>query len=187
MKKYIYLSFVFLFFFSFQSCEEKYEPGGTAVQDMAGDWWVTNQQSIDEFFYLFYDEGEMPDEADIENWNWDYIYDDSHSHIFTYNTAANVSTEMFVEDGGSFWDYKVKAKVDYSAKTFEVSETANLAYDDCDVTIIKGKIMKGAATSPSGTPVDSIVFYVKFNDDPYGFTYTKVSGFRKTGFPEDDF
>jgi len=174
-------------FVSFQSCEKKYEPGGTAVQDMAGDWWVTNQQSVDEYYYIFQGEGQMPDEANIENWEWDYIYDDSHTNIYTYNTAANLPTEMFVEDGGSFWDYKVKVKVDYNAKTFEVPTTANLAYDGCDVTIIKGKVLKGAATSPSGTPVDSIVFYVKFSDDNYGFTYTKVSGFRRTGFPEDDF
>jgi len=175
------------FFVSFQSCEKKYEPGGTAIQDMAGDWWVTNQQSVDEYYYIFKGQGQMPDEANIENWEWDYVYDDSHTNIFTYNTAANLPTEMFVEDGGSFWDYKVKVKVDYNAKTFEAPTTANLAYDGCDVTIIKGKVLKGAATSPSGTPVDSIVFYVKFSDDNYGFTYTKVSGFRRTGFPEDDF
>ena len=187
MKKHIYLLLIMVSFISFQSCQEKYEPGGTAIQDMAGDWWVTNQQSVDEFFFLFEDEGEMPDEADIENWDWDYIYDDEHSMIHTYNTAANLPTEMFVDDGKTFWNYKVKVNVNYSAKTFEVPETANLAYDDCDVTIVKGKILKGAATSPSGTPVDSIVFYVKFSDDAYGFTYTKVSGFRKTGFPEDDF
>jgi hypothetical protein len=187
MKKYLYFLLIALFAVAFQSCEKEFEPGGTAVQDMAGDWWVTNQQSLDEYFYIFKGDGKMPNEADIENWNWDYIYDDAHAMIFTYNTAANLPTEMFVEDGGTFWDYKLKVKVDYSAKTFDVPTTANLAYDDCDVTIIKGKILKGAATSPSGMPVDSIVFYVKFSDDPYGFTYTKVSGFRRTGFPADDF
>jgi hypothetical protein len=36
-------------------------------------------------------------------------------------------------------------------------------------------------------PADSIVFYIKFSDDDYGFTYTKASGFRRTGFPADDF
>ena len=186
MKKYIYLLSVIFFAVSFQSCE-KYEPGGTAVKDMAGDWWVTNQQSVAEYDFIFNNQGAMPDTADIENWEWDYVYDDTHTQIYTYNTAANLPTEMFISDNGHFWDYKLKVKVDYDAKTFDVPKTANLAYDDCDVTIIKGKILKGAATSPSGIPVDSIVFYIRFSDDNYGFTYTKVSGFRKTGFPEDDF
>jgi hypothetical protein len=186
MKKYIFL-FIAVFALSLSACQEELESGGTEIKEMTGDWWVTNQQSLDEYFYIFGDEGSMPNEANIENWDWDYIYDDSHAQVLTYNTAANLPTEMFVEDGGTFWDYKVKAKVDYNAKTFEVPTTANLAYDGCDVTIIKGKILKGAATSPSGAPADSIVFYVKFSDDSYGFTYTKVSGFRRTGFPEDDF
>jgi hypothetical protein len=186
MKKYLFL-FVAVLALAFQSCEKEFEPGGTAVEKMAGDWWVTNQQSVAEYLYLFEGEGNMPNEADIENWEWDYIYDDSHSHVYTYNTAANVPTEMFIEDGGSFWDYKVKAKVHYEARTFEVPTTANLAYDNCEVTIIKGKMIEGAATTPSGMPADSIVFYVKFSDDSYGFTYTKVSGFRRTGFPADDF
>jgi hypothetical protein len=186
MKKYIYLSILLLGVISFNSCE-KFEPGGTAVQDMAGDWWVTNQQSVDEYDYIFGGQGEMPDEADIENWEWDYIYDDTHTMVYTYNTASNTSDTVFVSDGGLFWNYKVKAIANYKAKTFELPSGENLAYDGCDVTIIKGKILKGAATSPSGTPVDSIVYYIKFSDDGYGFTYTKVSGFRKTGFPEDDF
>ncbi|MDR0506356.1 MAG: hypothetical protein LBH32_06025 [Dysgonamonadaceae bacterium] len=186
MKKYI-LFFVAIAAFVFQSCEKELDPGGTAVEKVAGDWWVTNQQSVDEELYIFEGEGAMPNEDDIENWNWESIYDTNYSHIYTYNTAANVPTEMFVEDGGSFWDYKVKVKLNYDAKTFEVPTTDNLAYEDCKVTIIKGKILLGAATTPSGMPADSIVFYVKFSDDPYGFTYTKVSGFRRTGFPADDF
>ncbi|GHU08603.1 hypothetical protein FACS189431_5170 [Alphaproteobacteria bacterium] len=186
MKKYIYLLFITVLAISLPSCD-KLEPGGTEVQDMAGDWWVTNQQSLSEYHYIFENEGSMPNEADIENWEWDYVYDDSHSKVYTYNTAANLPTEMFVEDGGTFWDYKVRAKVDYPAKTFELPTSANLAYEDCDITIIKGKVLKGAATTPSGVPADSIVFYIKFSDDSYGFTYTKVSGFRRTGFPADDF
>lgn len=53
--------------------------------------------------------------------------------------------------------------------------------------IVGGKVLKGAATTPSGHPADSIVFYIRFYDDSYGFTYTKVSGFRRTGFGADDF
>ena len=38
----------------------------------------------------------------------------------------------------------------------------------------------------SGMPADSIVYMVQFDDDEDGLTY-KVSGFRRTGFPADDF
>ena len=97
MKKYLIL-FLTVLAFSFTSCDEDTEPGGTAVEKMAGDWWVTYQQSVDEYNYLFNGTGAMPDEANIENWNWDYVYDDAHSQIYTYNTAANVATEMFITD-----------------------------------------------------------------------------------------
>ena len=186
MKKYLILLFAALSF-SLVGCDDDTEPGGTAVEKMAGDWWVTNTQSLDEYNFLFNSVGAMPNENDIENWEWDYIYDDTHSLMYTYNTAANIPTEMFIADDKHFWDYKVKAKVNYQARTFECPTTANLAYDDCDVTIIKGQVLEGAATTPSGMPADSIIFYIKFSDDQYGFTYTKVSGFRRTGFPADDF
>jgi hypothetical protein len=185
MKRYTVFLFAALAL-TFQACQEDYEPGGTAVKDMAGDWWVTYQNSVEEYYYLFGGIGEMPSTDTIQDWTWDYIYDDAHYPLTTYNTAADLSTEMFIDDA-MYWEYKVKVAVDYAAKTFELPDgAANMAYDDCDITILKGRILKGAATSPSGTPVDSIVFYVKFSDDPYGFTYTKVSGYRYTGFPEDD-
>jgi hypothetical protein len=181
MKKILFLIVVAGAFFT--SCE-KDEIGGTATQEIAGEWVVTNQQSVDEYYYIFGGQGQMPDEVDIENWEWDFIYDEDYARVLTYNTAANLPTEMFVSDGGSFWDYTVKAKVD--GTNFEVPETDNLAYEDCKVTIIKGQILKGAATTPSGVPADSIVYYVKFSDDDYGFTYTKVSGYRHTGFADDE-
>ncbi len=185
MKKYLFMLFA-AFSFLFVSCESETEPGGTAVEKMAGDWVVNYYQSVDEYLYLFEDEGSMPNENDLENWDWDFIYDDAHSFLYTYNTAANVPTEMFITDKDAFWGFNVKATVNYAARTFECPTTKNLAYDPIDVTIVKGKIMEGAATTPSGMPADSIVFYIKFSDDNYGFTYTKVSGFRRTGFPADE-
>lgn len=185
MKKYVILLLATISF-SFIGCDSDTDPSGTAVEKMTGDWWVTNMGSVAEYEYLFDGVGSMPDENNIENWEWDYIYEDSHSLMYTYNTAANVATEMFVADHDNYWNYKVKATVDYAARTFACPTTPNLAYDNCDVTIIKGKILEGMATTPSGMPADSIVFYIKFSDDRYGFTYTKVAGFRRTGFPADD-
>ena len=46
--------------------------------------------------------------------------------------------------------------------------------------------MEGEATTPSGMPADSIVYMIQFDDDENQLIY-KVSGFRRTGFPADDF
>ena len=64
-----------------------------------------------------------------------------------------------------------------------------LAYDS-KLTITNGKILPGAATTPSGMPADSIVFNVTFNDDTYptdyGFDSYRVAGYRYTGFTKDN-
>lgn len=185
MKKSIILSIIAVAFV-FTACQDDFEPGGTAMQEMAGDWWVTYQNSLEEYEYLFYNEGEMPSESTIDNWTWGYIYDDTYSRLTISNTALNTEDTLLITDNGAYWDFKVKAHADLATKTFEIGKTKNLAYDS-EVKIIGGKILKNAATSPSGRPVDSLVFYIQFFDDSYGFTYTKVSGFRRTGFPADDF
>ena len=106
--------------------------------------------------------------------------------MYTYNTAANVPTEMWLEDGANFWDYKVKVNVDYNNRTFTTNDFIDNTSYDCKVKITDGKILEGAALTPSGMPADSIVYMIQFDDDPDGLTY-KVSGFRRTGFPADDF
>lgn len=186
MKNYFILLFVSLAV-SLCSCQDEVEPGGTAVENMAGDWWVTYQSSVAEYDYLIDSIGAMPSESTIESWKWDYILSDAlPTRLTTYNTASNATDSMFINDGGNYWDYKVKVGVDYANKTFKCDSVGNLSYDS-GVKVIGGKILKDAATSPSGMPVDSIVFYIRFYDDENGFTYTKVSGFRRTGFGKDDF
>jgi len=168
MKKYIYLLFVIAFAISFQSCE-KYQPGGTEVQDMAGDWWVTYEYESSPGVW-------EPAQA-------------GHFTLTTYNTAANKSTEMWVNDNGKFWNFKSVVTVDYGAKTFltKDSVSTNSTSATTEKAIFSnGKVLKGAAKSPSATVVDSIVFYVAFNDDSTPTVY-KVSGFRKTGFSEDNY
>ena len=48
--------------------------------------------------------------------------------------------------------------------------------------LLMGKVLAGAATTPSGMPADSIVFFVNVQGDD---TY-KIAGFRRTGFPADE-
>ena len=160
------------------SCKQEYDNWYSAGYELSGEWVVTVQQSIAE------NQGETPNLTNIDNWEWDDLYGTGTASVQTYSSAANDPTELIVEDNHSFRDYKVKVKANMDAKTFEVDNAPNLICD-CNVSILWGKVLKDAATTPSGNPADSIVFYVKFSNNTDGFTYMKVSGFRKTGFAED--
>ena len=167
MKKYLIL-LVAAISFAFTSCETVTEPGGTAVQDMAGEWWVTA---------VYKDAGVWKDSGV------------GHFKFSTYNTAANLSTEMWLNDHGSFWNFKSVVKVDYTAKTFLTTDsvtTNSASFPSEKVLITAGKVLKGAAKTPSNVAADSIVFTTVFNDDKDSIVY-KISGFRRTGFPADDF
>lgn len=165
MKKYLTLLFAALAV-TFTACDNETEPGGTATEKMSGDWWVTATVMID---------GQEAGDVGL-----------GHFKMYTYNTAGNVPSEMWLEDGGNFWDYKLKVNLDYNNRTFATGDfVANTAYD-CKVKITEGKVLEGKATTPSGQPADSIVYMIQFDDDPDGLTY-KVSGFRRTGFSADDF
>lgn len=167
MKKYIILFFTALAFtFVNTACDDDTDPGGTAVQKMAGDWWVT-----------FKNVGN----SDYEGEYGPYL-------MYTYNTAANTDAEMWLEDGGHFWDYKLKVNVSYANRTFQTSDFAeNIAYES-KVKITEGKITEGAATTPSGMPADKIEYKIQFDDDGYdGSVVFEVTGFRRSGFPADDF
>ncbi len=170
MKKILYLFIATLFF---ASCE-KDEVGGTATQSLAGEWYVTASQ-VDDDLNVVYDD----------------LFGVGQFMVNTYNTAANVASEMWVSDMGNFWYFAVKVDCDTKALTFSSNgAVANQSYEDCDVTIEGGKIMYGAATTPHGTPADSIVFYVSFSDDPYpayyGYSKHMISGYRYTGLASDD-
>ena len=167
MKKYFILLSVVLTFF-FAGCEKVTEPGGTAVHNMAGDWWVTCE----------YQKAGVWTDAGV-----------GHVLFTTYNTTANKNTEMWVNDNGSFWNFHSIINVDYLAKTFATTDSVstNSASTPTEkVLITNGKILKNAAKTPSGVSVDSIVFSAAFNDDSGPIVY-KISGFRRTGFPEDNF
>jgi hypothetical protein len=167
MKNIIYIIFISLLGFSFQGCEDDYEPGGTAVKDLAGDWWVT---------------------VDIIDGS-DTTYNiNGHFLMNTYNTAANIPTEMWLEDDGNFWDYKLKVSVVNDNLTFSTADFVdNTAYDS-KVKITDGKVILNGTKSPSNTTVDYIEYKIQFDDDGEGGTVIYyIHGFRKTGFPEDDF
>lgn len=173
MKKVIY-SLMMLAGLAMTSCEKE-DIGNTATESLAGEWYVT------------------ADFADAEgNVVYEDPYDAGHFMVNTYNTASNVPTEMWVDDLGNFRTFKLKVNCDVQQLAFASNDTVSNAYYDCGVIIEEGKILPGAATTPSGMPADSIVFFVQFtNDDAsfqefFGYTRYKISGYRYTGLTNDD-
>lgn len=167
MKKLIY-SLIMCAGVLFTSCE-KDEVGNTATEALAGDWYVT---------------------VDIVDDAGNTLAEDpfglGHTFLFTYNTAANIPTEMYVSDQDYFWNYTVRVNSDVNNLTFSTnSDVQNEAYD-CLVNIENGRVLPQAATTPSGMPADSIVLYVSFSDDENPGTKYKVSGYRYTGFTADE-
>lgn len=148
--------------------------GGTSTEKMAGEWYVT-VVAVDSSDNLVYSD--------------DQLFGLGHFHLDTYNTADNGTSKMWINDNGKFWNFQVKMNVDLNTKTFQVDTAQNVAYDS-KVTITNGKILYGAATTPSGVAADSIVFNVSFNDDTYpaayGYAWYRVAGYRYTGFTKDN-
>lgn len=123
----------------------------------------------------------------------------------TANTAADNTTEMIVSDQGIFGNgsqpYNFKVNVDCEAKTFSVGKVVEEPYEALmvepvtigrtysngeDAVVLGGKVMPGAATAPgSKMKTDSIVFYVKYPGDFGQDIYYRVSGYRTTGYAED--
>ncbi len=155
-KNILYTLFAGLMIVFLASCQKEELVGGTATKDMAGDWFV----QLD---------GEGP------------FY-----HFSTYNTAANSSTEMFIDDLETFWQMKGKVSINQSNMTFSGADVSNTYYDS-KFTLTDGVILKNAAKAAgSKTSTDSISFKVTFSDDdPVGTVYT-FSGYKRTGFLEDE-
>lgn len=193
VKNYYIALIMLLVAFGFASCsvETDEEPGGTAVEKMAGTWTVTFQQSVAEYNYL-YEGGADPGLASmtpdqLDKQEWEDIEESGKLTVMTSNTAANVPTEMWLVDsayqGSSSAPVKVRCTVDYNARTF--SAAAQEQTDGSTVDVVGGKVLEGAATTPRGVKADSIVAYVKYSAQPNKFTYIKMSGYRYTGYAAD--
>jgi len=165
MKKYISILFALLLV-AFTGCdvETDTDPGGTGVATMAGHWVVTFSNSGKTY---------------------------GPYNLYTYNTAANDGTEMWINDKGAFWNFNIKCPVTYSALTFATGSTPATSIATTDkgelygitVAITDGKIVVNGTKSPGGHVTDSISFGIEFQDDP-GNVYL-CDGYRYTGFDDD--
>lgn len=169
MKKYI--SFVALWVvasLTFVSCdtETDEEAGGTNIEKMCG-YWDVQIDAVDESGNVV-------------------IGDLGAATTYTYNTASNSTTEMWLDDRGTFCKYKFKVDIDYSAATFSASAREYAA--GATATVTDGKILYNEGKNIHGMPCDSIVYYISFSDDEdpakYGFAKYRVSGVRHSGFTE---
>ncbi len=175
MKKYLLLIAAALVM-GFTSCDSdpsdsSTSAGGTKVEKLAGAWVVS----------VFTCDEQGDDVANIDSWKWEEA-GAFGSDLMTYNTAANKSNEMWVDDQGEcnfggVNDYSHKVKVGVKGMTFSVKE-GNNQYGK-PVTIIGGKVLENAATVEKDRghkiKADSIVYYVKVDGASYG--YLKVSGY----------
>lgn len=145
------------------SCAKE-EIGGTAVQDMAGEWYV-QVDYVDE-------DGNVI----IENYSEGYL------PLYTYNTNANLSTEMYVEDS-YFYGWRLAVDVNYANKTFSITD---YDYDGDLFNITDGKIVENGAVSPAGYKADAISFTLQdtyYDEDAGGNVtdYWYYHGYRRTG------
>lgn len=171
MKK-VFYAIMALATLTFASCEKE-QPGGTAVEKMSGQWYV-NVQGLDEDGSVLYEDEDL--------------FGLGNFLLLTSNTADNDPSKLFVNDLGNFWEFAVVTKCDLASNTFSVTDGEDIL-NGITVTITNGKILPGAATTPSGVKADSIVMDVLFSDDPYAGLYydrLRITGFRYTGLANDD-
>ncbi len=184
MKKILILIVLFVSSSVFFVACEKEAIEGTKTEKMAGEWYVT-ASAVDKKGKVVYDDAKL--------------FKIGYFKLDTYNTAKNTSDTMWISDNGHFkqekpggvnFNFKVKVSSDINALTFSAKDVVNVANDTVKVTIEKGQILEGAATTPRGMPADSINFVVKFDNDGLpakdGFYGYRIEGFRYTGFTEDN-
>lgn len=157
MKNYLIL-LVVVFGLIFSSCDvkEEYQQINSQVMEASGEWWIKFSKTGYESGYL---------------------------KVLTFNTAADVATEMWLSDNGNWKNIKVKCPVNISDLSFGGTNLANTS-TSMSLTIKNGKITKGGGLSTSGVVTDKIAFEIELSSEP-GVTY-KAEGTRKTGFIEDE-
>lgn len=140
------------------------------VVEMCGEWYVHYDHHV----------------YGLDPFGWGY------GSIITYNTSADNGLEMWLGDTDGFWTYQVKLPVKITDLTFGSQDTVINAVDGYDIKVLvqNGKIIKDISTRPSGAVADSIYFELWFEDleDATGIASDTlfVSGYRRTGFLEDE-
>jgi hypothetical protein len=170
MKKYKLLLIV-SFAFIMVACEtEDIDPGAAANNELSGEWFV------------HYDHSSFGADP----------FGVGYTRILTSTTASESATELIITDEANFWDYRVKAQMANSSNSFGSSDTLVSYVTDYDIKVLvrNGSIMEDMVTTAAGVQTDSIYFEIWFEDlsGATGITSDTlfVSGYRRTGFLEDE-
>lgn len=174
MKKYIsMIAMALLLTMGFTACdvETNEKPGGTNIEKMCGYWDVTID-AVDE--------------------NGELVFEDPFGmgevSLYTYNNAANSTTQMWLDDREEFWNYKFLVDINYEAMTFSATERDYDAAGSGTAIVTDGKIVENGGLNLHDKPCDTIEFYISFSDDEnaaqYGFAKYHIHGTRHTGFTE---
>lgn len=170
MKKLIYYLSTALLLLGVSCEQDEIDPGKVKFNELSGEWFVNYDHAV---------YGLDP-------------FGVGYTRIITSSTASESETEMIITDESNFWDYRVKSAMSISDKTFgSVDQVDNLVADyGIKVIVENGKIIEDAVTLPSGLVADSIYFEIWF-EDLEGATGIEndrliVSGYRRTGFEEDE-
>lgn len=183
MKKiFTVLAFAALFL---TSCNKPFEVQNTATVNLAGNWMCT----------VFYNDGTKWEAYDLDPASEGL----QGFELLTFNTAANLPSEIWMDDDKGFWGTFCKVDADAAAYSFGKAGKEFLdEYSEGGQAIWGGKVTVDGAKAPgSGSTVDKIEFFIAFSDDgyqdatgayivtPYSAAYYVV-GYRRTGFPEDN-
>ncbi len=157
------------------SCAKE-EPGGTAVEQMAGQWYVEVVGCDADGSVLYEDED---------------LFGLGRFILLTYNTNANSSSEMYIDDQANFWEFKVRVDINQNDMTFSNAKGTKSEVVDYEIetVISNGSIVKNGTKTSSGRVADAIEFDIAFEDDDYAGVYydhLHIRGWRYTGFTEDD-
>lgn len=190
------------------SCE-KDEPGGTATENVAGEWYV----SVDAVL----SDGTTVSAADMVKKTF---WTNEKGIIRTYNTAANVPDKMYISDmtvygGGQkgsssiskYLCFRVPVTVNQSTGEFSTENgeqvqnmEINYNYDPekgweesekySFIKILNGKITKDGGKQNNGT-VDDIIEFDLYIDNGYNtlvknFDHYHVHGIRYSGLVENN-
>lgn len=170
MKRNILIAALFAFVLS--SCDKKDEFTNekSKVVEIAGEWYVHYDHPV-----------YGPDPFGV-----------GYTSLITYNTSSDDGQVMWINDQGNFWTYQVKIPVNLSDLTFGSQDTVINAVNGYGIKVLvrNGKVIKHVSLRPSGAIADSIYFELWF-EDLEGSTGIAgdtliVSGYRRTGFLEDE-
>ena len=132
--------------------EQNDDAGGTNTAAMAGEWWV---------------------QIKVNN----ALVAPDYFKVFTYNTAENIGTKMWIDDQENIWPFKLQMDVDPAAKSFS-APNATSEYTNITVKLANGKMLDKVTKGPvSNAVTDSIYFEAEFSDDPG--TTTSLQGIRE--------